>query len=122
MSVTHTAAVRNQMADDFLDQCGPNAAYLRLEDGGALVSQHDFPSPSGTVTAATLDFTVNGGIAATSPTSGTIDGARLYTSGAIEICSMSSVGTAGTDITVSSVSIAASDTVTLTQLSWEAPA
>jgi len=121
MAVTHTAAIRNAIADNFLVLCGTDAAYLQLEDGGVLVSRHDFPTPSGAVSAATLDFTCGGGIADTSPASGTIDGAKLYTSGDTEVCAMDSVGTAGTDIVVSSVSIATTDTVTLTALSWEAP-
>lgn len=119
MAITHTAAVRNQICDDMLTQIG-NAGYLRLEDGGVLVSQHTFPTPTGTVTTDTLTFTCGTGISDTTPAAGTIDGAKLYKSGATEVFSCTA-GTAG-DVVVSSATIATTDTVTLTALTYEAPA
>ena len=123
MAVTHEAATRNAIADDFLDHIGPNAAYLKFETSGdAEISRHDFPSPSGTVTAATLNFTCGGGgIADTSPaTTGTVVQASLYNATNTKIFECTAAETGG-DITISSASINVTDTVTLTALSWEAP-
>ena len=121
MAVVHEAAVRNSIADTVLAAVG-NAGYLRFETSGdAEVSTHTFPTPSGTVAGATLTFDCDPDISDTSPAGGTIAQASIYTSGATKILECSAGTATSNDITVSSVTIATTDTVTLTALTYVAP-
>jgi len=119
MAVTHETAARNGIADYIVDQL----------DGGTLEIQ-----TSGDVEVATLTFgtpafgaaaagvaTANAITDDSSATGGTAAKAQLKTSGATAVVNCS-VGTSGEDINLSSVSIGASDTVSISSLTYTAPA
>lgn len=119
MAVTHPTAARNGLADHIVDQL----------DGGTLEIQ-----TSGDVEVATLTFgtpafgaaaagvaTANAITSDTNATGGTAAKAQLKTSGATAIVNCS-VGTTGEDINLSSVSIGAGDTVSISSLTYTAPA
>ena len=119
MAVTHETAARNGIADYIVDQL----------DGGTLVI-----NTSGDVEVATLTFgtpafgaasagvaTANAITSDTSATGGTAAKAVLKTSGAAAVVNCA-VGTSGSDINLSSVAIGAGDTVSLSSLTYAAPA
>lgn len=125
MAVTHPTAVRNGIADFVVDQ---------LDEGtppGTLVFQ-----TSGDVEVATLPFSATafgaaaGGTATaaaitsdTSATGGTIAKARLKNAAGTDkiICSVTATGGGG-DIELSSVIISAGQTVSISSLTYSAPA
>ena len=119
MAVTHPTATRNGIADYVVDQL----------DGGTLEIQ-----TSGDVEVATLTFgtpafgsaaagvaTANSITDDTNATGGTAAKAQLKNSGGTAIVNCS-VGTSGQDINLSSVSIGAGDTVSISSLTYTAPA
>lgn len=119
MAVTHSTAARNGMADYIVDQL----------DGGTLVFQ-----TSGDVEVATLTFgtpafgaassgtaTANAITADSSATGGTVAKAKFVTSGAADLV-FCAVGTSGSDINLSSLAIGATDTVSVSSLTYSAPA
>lgn len=119
MAVTHPTATRNGLADYIVDQL----------DSGTIEIQ-----TSGDVEVATLTFgatafgaaaagvaTANAITSDTNATGGTAAKAQLKTSGATAIVNCS-VGTSGEDINLSSVSIGAGDTVSISSLTYTAPA
>lgn len=119
MAVTHPTATRNGMADYIVDQL----------DGGDLEFQ-----TSGDVQVATLTFgspafgdsasgvaTANAITSDTDATGGTTTKAQLKTSGGTAVVNCS-VGTSGADINLSSVSPANGDTVSVSSLTYTAPA
>ena len=119
MAVTHETTYRNGIADYIVD----------LLDGGTIEIR-----TSGDVEVATLTFgtpafgAASGGVATanaitddTNATGGTAAKAVLKTSGAAVVVNCS-VGTSGADINLSSVSIGAGDTVSISSLTYTAPA
>ena len=119
MAVTHNTATRNGIADYVVDQL----------DGGTLELQ-----TSGDVEVATLTFgtpafgaaasgiaTANAITDDTSATGGTVAKAALKTSGASSIV-LCAVGTSGSDINLSSLTVGVGDTVSITSLTYAAPA
>lgn len=113
-----TTTVRNGMADFIVDQL----------DGGTLEFQ-----TSGAVEVATLTFgtpafgaaasgtaTANAITDDTSATGGTIDQAQ-WKSSAATVVVQCAVGLTGSDINLSSLSIAAGDTVSISSLTYSAP-
>lgn len=119
MAVTHPTATRNGIADYVVDQL----------DGGTVEIQ-----TSGDVEVATLTFgtpafgaaasgvaTANAITSDTSATGGTAAKAQLKTSGGTAIVNCA-VGTSGSDINLSSVTIGAPDTVAISSLTYTAPA
>ena len=119
MTVTHLTATRNGIADYVVDQL----------DGGTLV----FYQADGTTEVATLTFgtpafgAASGGTATanaitddSSATGGTTTIANLVTSGTSEIVECS-VGTSGEDINLSNNVIGATDTVSISSLTYTAP-
>ena len=119
MAVTHPTATRNGIADYVVDQL----------DGGTLEIQ-----TSGDVEVATLTFgtpafgaaasgtaTANAITQDSSATGGTAAKAQLKNSGATAIVNCA-VGASGSDINLSSVSIGAGDTVSVSSLTYTAPA
>lgn len=119
MAVTHPAATRNGIADYVVDQL----------DSGTLVFE-----TSGSVEVATLTFgatafgAASAGVATanaitddSSATGGTTTQATLKNSGSTTIVSCA-VGTSGSDINLSSTTIGAGDTVSVSSLTYTAPA
>lgn len=122
-AVTHTTAVRNTLADAVVD----------LIDGGAGAGFLEFQT-SGDVEVATLTFSdpafgaSSGGTATansitddSSATGGTTDRFDVEDSNNLDVF-FGSVATSGADINLSSVAIGAGDTVSVTSLTYSAPA
>lgn len=123
MAITHPTAVRNTLADAVVD----------LIDGGTGAGTIEFQT-SGDVEVATLSFSATAFGAAssgtataaaisddTNATGGTIAKFVVKDGDGTEIFS-GSVGTSGEDINLSSLSIGAGDTVSLSSLTYSAPA
>ena len=119
MAVTHATTYRNGLADYIVD----------LLDGGTLVFQ-----TSGDVEVATLTFgtpafgaassgtaTANAITSDTSATGGTVAKAKFVTSGAADVV-YCAVSTSGSDMNLSSLTVGASDTVSVSSLTYSAPA
>ena len=119
MAVTHPTAHRNTLANATVD----------LLDAGTL----EFRT-SGDVECATLTFgtpafgaaasgtaTANAITSDTSATGGTVAKGALITSGATDIV-LCAVGTSGSDINLSSLSVGVGDTVSVSSLTYSAPA
>ena len=126
MAVTHPSAVRIAVCDFIVDRI----------DAGAAAGTLEFQT-SGDVEVATLTFTdpafgnANGSAVATaaaitsdsSATGGTIAKARAKDSNGVEVfaCSVTATGGGG-NIELSSVVISAGQTVTISSLTYTAPA
>lgn len=125
MAITHTTAVRNALADLIDEQVNAGAA------AGTLVFQ-----TSGDVEVATLTFSdpafgaaASGVITAnaitddTNATGGTVAKFRIFDSDSVEILQGTVTATGGGgDIELSSVSVGAGDTVSMSSLTYEASA
>lgn len=124
MAVTHPTAVRNGIADHVVDQ---------LDVGGAGTLEFQ---TSGDVEVATLTFsatafgaasggtaTANAITADSSATGGTIAKARLKNNAGTEkiICSVTATGGGG-DIQLNSVTVSAGQQVSVSSLTYSAPA
>lgn len=122
MALVHTATTRNAMADAVVD-------LIDVGGAGTLVFQ-----TSGDVEVATITFSATAfgaaaaGIATaagttddTNATGGTIAKFRIFSGGAAEIFQGTVTGIAGGgDIEITSLNITATETVSLTSLTYEA--
>jgi hypothetical protein len=129
MAVTHETAVRNTIADAVVDlvdtgTASPNLGYIEFQTSGDVeVATLTFANPafgaaaSGTATAnaITSDTNATGGTVAKFAVYDS-DGTKLF-SGSVTATSASPQG----DITLSSVSVGASDTVSMSSLTYSAP-
>jgi len=117
MALTHTTAARNGLADYIVDQ---------LDSGNLVIMT------SGDVEVATLPLnatafgaaasgiaTANAITSDTSATGGTAALFKLETSGTTEVV-RGTVGTSGADLNLSSVTIGAGDTVSVSSLTYTA--
>lgn len=125
MAVTHPAAVRNSIADGVVDQLdlGSGTAEGRLvlnTSGDAEVATLNLANPAFGAAAAGV-ATANAIADDASATGGTTTKFRLQDRDA-GIIVEGSVGTGGTDIILSSNIIAATDTVSISSLTYTAPA
>ena len=127
MAVTHTTAVRNELANLVVDHCddGAGAGKLIIRATGTVaapgteVATLTFSDPAfgaaasgiATASAITDDTNATGGTAATA----------TLEDDSTNIAAHCSVGTSGEDINLSSVSIGAGDTVSISSLTYEAP-
>lgn len=123
MTISHPEAIRNQLCDLVVD----------LIDGGASAGRLEFRT-SGDSEAATVFFqdpafgAASGGTAIantpmtddTNATGGTVDRFAILDSNSTIILT-GAVATSGSDINLSSTTIGAGDTVSLTSLSYSAP-
>lgn len=119
MAVTHLTATRNGIADYVVDQLDGGTLEFRTS-GDVEVATLTFGTPAfGAASSGTA--TANAITSDTSATGGTVAKAALKTSGgtAIVFCA---VGTSGSDINLTSLSIGVGDTVSISSLTYSAPA
>lgn len=125
MSVTHPTAVRNGIADfvvDQLDEGSPPGHLVFQTSGDVAVATLTFAATAfgaasgGTATAAAI-------VSDSSAAGGTITKARLKNAAGTDkiICSVTATGGGG-DIELSSVVVSAAQTVSMTSLTYSAPA
>jgi hypothetical protein len=125
MAVTHPTAVRNGLADyvvDQLDTGTPPGKLVMQTAASAAVATLTFANPAfGAAAAGTA--TANAIVADTNAVGGTIAKAELRQgpSTAIVLCSVTATGGGG-DIQLNSVVISAGQQVSLTSLTYSAPA
>jgi hypothetical protein len=125
MAVTHPVAIRNLIADlvvDQLDLNTPPGKLVMQTAGGTAVSTLTFSNPAfGSAAAGTA--TASAITADTNAVGGTIAKAELRQGGAtpIILCSVTATGGGG-DIQLNSVVISAGQQVSLTSLTYSAPA
>lgn len=123
MAVTHPTTVRNGIADYVVDliDAGAGAGTLQFQTSGDVeVATLTFSDPafgaasSGTATASaiTSDSSATGGVVAKFV---------VYDSDATQVFA-GAVSTAGSDINLSSLTVGATDTVSLSSLTYSAPA
>jgi len=120
---TLTAAARNAACDAIVDliDAGAAAGYLEFQTaGGAEVATLTFSDPAfgdaaaGVATADTITSD-------TSATGGTVTQAKIYDSNDTEVLSMT-VATSGSDIDITSTTIAATEQVAMSSLTITVPA
>ena len=125
MAVTHPAAVRTAIADFVVDQLDlntPPGKLIMQTAGGATVATLNFPNPAfgaaaaGTATAGAI-------VADTNAVGGTVAKAELRQGAGtpIVLCSVTTTGGGG-DIQLNSVIISAGQQVSITSLTYSAPA
>jgi len=125
MAVTHPTAIRTLLADTVVDQIDlntPPGKIIMQTSGGTTVATLTFSNPafgsasSGVATASTITSDTNA-------VGGTIAKAEFRQGGgtAIVLCSVTATGGGG-DITLSSVVVSAGQTVSITSLTYTAPA
>ena len=125
MSVTHSTAARNTLADaiDTLINTGAGTAKLRLRASTTTIVDFDLANPafgSASSGSMTLNSTP---IAATAGASGSVDNAQILDRNGTVVVSCSVTGSGGGgDIEVSNVSIANGQDCSLTSLSYAAAA
>ena len=123
MAVTYSAAVKNARMDAVLAEIGVSGKVKLYTTGGSssgtLLATFALPNPSGTVTTDTLTFDVDPDIDDSSADdNGTAAVAEITTSADAVCVSGLTVGTSGTDVTISpSTTITTGQVVTLTALS-----
>ena len=121
MAVTHEAATRNAIADAVLTAIDTGAGNATIElrtSGDVEVATLTFSDPAGTVSGAVLTFSAI--TDDSSATGGTAAKFAIISPTPTE-CVYGSVGTSGEDINLSSVVIAATDTVSISSLTYTAP-
>lgn len=114
MAITHTTATRNAISDAVLVEIGANGQMTGRTAGDAEVFTLTLPATSGTVGATDLTFGTF--TDDTSATGGTVDHLRIETSVGTEIFRF-----APADITMSSTTIGAGDTVSCSSLVYQPP-
>jgi hypothetical protein len=125
MAVSHPTAVRTGIADfvvDQLDEGTPPGTLVFQTSGDVEVATLTLANPA--FGAASNAVATAGSITSdTSATGGTIAKARLKNAAGTDkiICSVTATGGGG-DITLSSVSISAGQTVSVSSLTYTAPA
>lgn len=125
MAVTHPTLVRTGLADfvvDQLDEGTPPGKIIMQTSGSVTVATLTFPNPAfgaaaaGTATAGTI-------VSDTNAVGGTITKAELRNAAgtAKVLCSVTAIGGGG-DIQLSSVVVSAGQTVSMSSLTYSAPA
>ena len=121
MAVTHSASVRNSLAQVILDAIDVDvgAGTLEFQTSGAVeVATLTFSDPAGTITAEVLTFSAI--TSDTSATGGTTDRFVVQDNTGDDVF-LGSVATSGGDINLSSLAIGAGDTVSVSSLTYTAP-
>ncbi len=121
MAVTHVTALRTTLATAVRDAIDAGAAGLLVfrTSGDVEVATLTLSDPCGTVSNGVLTFSAI--TSDTSATGGTVAKATLETSAA-SIQVTCAVGTSGSDINLSSLAVGAGDTVSVSSLTYTAPA
>lgn len=122
-AVTHPTTVRNTLCDTVVDllDAGAGAGFLEFQTSGDVeVATLTFSDPAFGA-ASTGTATANSITDDSSATGGTTDRFDAEDSDNTDVF-FGSVGTSGEDINLSSVVIGASDTVSVTSLTYSAPA
>lgn len=125
MAVTHPTAIRNGIADYVVDRLdlgsGTSAGRLVFQTSGSVaVATLALSNPafgaasSGVATASTITSDTNAA-------GGTVSKAELRDRDATAVI-LCAVGTSGSDINLSSLTIGAGDTVSVSSLTYTAPA
>jgi hypothetical protein len=125
VAVTHPPAIRNLMCDlvvDQLDLASPPGKLIMQTAAAATVATLTFANPA-FGSAASGTATANAIVADTNAVGGTIAKAELRQGGAtpVILCSVTTTGGGG-DIQLNSVVISAGQQVSLTSLTYSAPA
>lgn len=123
MAVTHETAIRNGIADYVVDSidAGAGAGTLVINTSGDVeVATLTFSDPAFGAAAAGV-ATANAITSDTSATGGTAAKAVFKDSNTVAKVNCA-VGTSGSDINLSSVIIGAGDTVSISSLTYTAPA
>ena len=115
MAITHTTASRNSLSDKLLADIGSSGLLTLRTSGDAEVATLTLPGTSGTVGATDLTFGTF--TDDTSATGGECAHLRIETSGSTEIFRF-----VPGDITMSSTTIGAGDTVQCSSLVYQPPA
>lgn len=121
-AVTHPTAVRNAVADLVVDRidAGSGAGTIQFQTSGDVeVATLTYSDPAyGSAAAGTA--TANSITSDTNATGGTVAKSRHYDSDATEVFA-TAVGTSGSDINLSSLSVGSGDTVSMSSLTYSAP-
>lgn len=123
MAVTHPTAVRNAIADAVVDSIdtGGAGSLIFQTSGDAEVATLTFSATafgaasSGTATAAAITSD-------TDATGGTVAKFKIQNGSAADAGFAGAVGTSGSDINLSSLTVGAGDTVSISSLTYTAPA
>lgn len=122
MAITHPTSVRNALADLVVDliDAGAGAGYLEFQTSGDVeVATITFGDPAfGAASSGTA--TANATTEDSNATGGTIAKFRIFDSDSNEVLA-GACGTSGSDINLTSLTIAATETVELTSLTYSAP-
>ena len=124
MAITHPTAVRNALADYVVDQLdigGPGKVVLQTS-GGVTVSTLTFANPAfGAASAGVAN--ANAIVDDPAAVGGVVTKAELRQGGgtAIVLCSVTATGGGG-DIQLNNTTVAAGQVVSITSLSYTAPA
>jgi len=121
MAVTHVATLRNTLAAAVLAAIGASGVLSFETTGGAgVVATLPLSATAGTLSGAILTF--NPITSDTNAAGGTIAEFAIQTSALADVFRGSVTATGGGgDVTLSSLVITATDTVSVTALSYEAP-
>lgn len=127
MAVTHSATLRNTLATAVLNAIDAGAAAKLCfrptgtvsSPGTPIIATLTLSDPSGSVTNETLTFTMPK--SDTNAVGGTVATATLQTSADV-VCVHCAVSTSASDINLSSLVVGAGDTVTVSSLTYTAPA
>ncbi len=121
MAVTHASGLRNTIATAVRDaiDAGAGAGTLVFQTSGDVeVATLTLSDPCGTVSGAVLTFSAI--TSDTTATGGTVAKFKITTSAPADVI-FGAVGTSGSDINLSSLSVAANDTVSVSSLTYTAP-
>jgi hypothetical protein len=113
-AVTHVTATRNAIADAVLAAIGASGQMTLRTSGDAEIATLTLPTTSGSVGATDLTFGTF--TDDTDATGGTVDHIRIETNGGSEVFRF-----APADITISSTTIGAGDTVQCSSLVYQPP-
>lgn len=123
-AVTHTTAIRNTLADAVVDAVdgGAGAGFLEFQTSGDVeVATITFLDPAFGAASVGIATANTPMVDDSSATGGTTDRFDVEDSNNLDIF-FGSVGTSGQDINLSSVAIGVGDTVSVTSLTYAAPA
>jgi len=121
-AVTHPTSVRNTVADAVVDlvDAGAGAGTIQFQTSGQVeVATLTYSDPAyGSAAAGTA--TANSITSDTNATGGTVAESHHYDSDSTEVFA-TAVGTSGSDINLSSLSVGSGDTVSMSSLTYSAP-